>query len=191
MYHRWCHLNDPVNCNICNKTLQNKLYLQLHKRTHDDDKNYSCTFCGKIFSCQNKFSKHRRLHSSIFSCDYCDKTFARNDYLTKHKVACAMKQLKKDDIQKVVTCNVCNEIFENNASLRKHIVIHKPLPKCDMCEKTFKTKKILKEHKLLHLPMSSELSINTVQCNTCKKTFSSKKSIAVSDRLLERQIKKT
>ena len=52
-------------CDICDKRFGQKLYLKVHKRTHDTDKPLKCQICSKTFEKITVYKRHIRLHKNV------------------------------------------------------------------------------------------------------------------------------
>ena len=51
-------------CDICDKRFGQKLYLKVHKRTHDTDTPLKCQICSQTFEKITVYKKHIRLHKN-------------------------------------------------------------------------------------------------------------------------------
>ena len=51
-------------CDICDKRFGQKLYLKVHKRTHDTDTALKCQICSQTFEKITVYKKHIRLHKN-------------------------------------------------------------------------------------------------------------------------------
>ena len=51
-------------CDICDKRFGQKLYLKVHKRTHDTDAPLKCQICSETFEKIAVYKKHIRLHKN-------------------------------------------------------------------------------------------------------------------------------
>lgn len=53
----------------------------------DNDRNYECNFCGKLFTRSNTLSYHLKVHNDEkpYKCGSCDKAFREQYRLTKHQ----------------------------------------------------------------------------------------------------------
>lgn len=69
---------NKVLCDICGKAIF-KSSLELHKRSHSDDRPFPCDICGKTFTALIYLNDHRRRHTEkiSFFCDVCNKGFTR------------------------------------------------------------------------------------------------------------------
>ena len=52
-------------CDICDKRFGQKIYLKVHKRTHDADKPLQCHFCPETFGKISTYKKHITLHTKV------------------------------------------------------------------------------------------------------------------------------
>ena len=52
-------------CDICDKRFGQKIYLKVHKRTHDADKPLQCQFCPETFGKISTYKKHITLHTKV------------------------------------------------------------------------------------------------------------------------------
>ena len=52
-------------CDKCDKRFGQKIYLKVHKRTHDGDNPFECQFCSETFDKITDYKKHVKLHAQI------------------------------------------------------------------------------------------------------------------------------
>lgn len=64
----------------------------------DNERNYECNFCGKLFTRSNTLSYHLKVHNDEkpYKCGTCDKAFRERYRLTKHQRTHA-RDLEEDD----------------------------------------------------------------------------------------------
>nr|XP_023908576.1 transcription factor IIIA-like [Quercus suber]POF15483.1 transcription factor iiia [Quercus suber] len=126
------------------------------KRTKD----YVCELagCGKAFDRPVKLEIHRRTHTNErpYACgeDDCDKTFQRKEHLTRH-----IKDKHSDERPHICSYSVtnafgesvqCAKSFHTAAKLRRHVAAHeeKEQTKCSEpgCGKIFRRQETLQRH---------------------------------------------
>ena len=55
------HLNiRPYSCEVCEKRFFQKVHMQIHLKTHKEEKDHTCSLCGKSF----RLAHHLRRHSA-------------------------------------------------------------------------------------------------------------------------------
>ncbi|CRK27489.1 hypothetical protein BN1708_004381 [Verticillium longisporum] len=52
----------PIQCDICETTLERQEHLTRHLRIHTSERPFSCSVCGKAFSRQDVLSRHAAIH---------------------------------------------------------------------------------------------------------------------------------
>ena len=100
----------------CGKIFKKKRYMVNHQRAiHDGIKPYKCMECGKKFTNNANFRRHRRTHTGNkkFECTICKKRFTRFDGMRSHmRVHNEVKQFK---------CNHCGMEFRFRTNMIRHV----------------------------------------------------------------------
>ena len=94
---------------------------------------FTCEACGKGFTQQAAFSRHKNIHKKTeYKCDVCDKNFKTKPYLSQHK---------KTHFIITSKCNICNEEFSTRVALSNHLLqVHNytnPKFICKYCKISF------------------------------------------------------
>lgn len=140
------------DCDLCDKKFGKKSGLDRHFMTvHQKQKNFMCDLCDKAFGEKAQLKKHKRTHSNIDDstfcliccenfknirehyeknhqnlknvCQNCFKRFSRRQELEVHLKKCHRI------LQHLLFCDCCNKIFSNKLLLKRHLKIHKGIPK--------------------------------------------------------------
>ena len=88
-------------CNICEKILSTKQYLELHKEKckckKENIEEFKCEYCNKILSSKKYLESHMKKceiieEEKIFQCEFCKKILSTKQKLEYHKNICDKKQ---------------------------------------------------------------------------------------------------
>ncbi|KDQ84116.1 zinc finger protein OZF-like [Zootermopsis nevadensis] len=157
--------SKPINkktclCNICGKQVSSVQFKQ-HIRSHEQNFQHLCTYCGKKYLTKFRLTQHIRVHTGEkpFACNVCNKRFHEKSLLRSHQ----RRYLQQRPLQ----CTVCEKRFTNRSHLNTHLMVHtgeKPF-QCLVCGMEFRSNNHLKRHFKLH---SGEKSYT---CGVCGKAF--------------------
>eukprot|EP00794_Sanderia_malayensis_P016730 gene16732-18425_t len=114
-------------CSECSKTFTKKSLLDIHTRSHTNERPFKCKKenCGASFVSSYKLNRHMKNHSDVrpFSCtiDGCGAAFKRQDHLRKH--------ISQHDGKKPYSCPIegCSSKFTVGGSLKHHLHTHTKL----------------------------------------------------------------
>ena len=191
-------VENPVNCNLCNITINNEYALSIHQGSvHGFERPWGCSCCGKNFARHLELVNHKRIHSGDkpFQCDVCGarfnqkqnlRTHVRHIHLGERRYNCNICSMKfrrkrlldchmnsKHKFERPYTCKVCSATFVYPEHVRKHEQTHNEDKKhnCIECDKSFKSKASLDNHTACHRPSSN------YQCLSCPQYFLNKHSL--------------
>ncbi|XP_054920205.2 uncharacterized protein [Dermacentor andersoni] len=148
-------------CENCGKLLHLADRLDVHKRTHTDERPYKGQLCEKSFRYPNSVDIHIRAHTGEkpYTCERCGKSFRRSNYLAAHK--------RLHTGEKLHSCRTCGKSFVWMTRLHRHQLTHtdeRPHV-CRKCCQSFKAKGDLKRHLKLYC------SEGAFVCETCDESF--------------------
>ncbi len=97
----------------------------------EEDRDFSCHNCGKVFSYEKSFTKHVQRCQNLdfysdgqrgsrfvgrYKCPHCESFFSRLDYLENH-----IKRIHPPDAQALFfSCGICSSAFPTRVELREH-----------------------------------------------------------------------
>lgn len=166
--HRLMHTNGgkkerPFACEMCDKRYSRKVDLNMHQRSHSNDKRYKCPHCGETFLHWSTRKNHiARIHTGEkpFTCEVCGKKFSESSHYYPH--------IRRHAGVTNYACELCDRKFVTVSCKQIHMLTHtdaKNFP-CDVCGKSFKSPKTLRFHvRTLH-----DQEKNYV-CPVCKRAF--------------------
>ncbi|XP_034535228.1 zinc finger protein 502-like isoform X3 [Notolabrus celidotus] len=133
-------------CDVCCKMFLTSKQLQIHMRTHTNEKPYHCGECGKGFTTKGPLTVHMRVHTgeTPYRCPDCGWSFKRKVHLDNHMTV--------HSGLKPFVCGICGKACARKKYLKVHMRTHngeRPY-KCVLCDKAFTQGHCLKTHMKSH-----------------------------------------
>ncbi|RZF34556.1 hypothetical protein LSTR_LSTR017618 [Laodelphax striatellus] len=121
--HMWVHgprSSMPFKCDVksCKASFVRESDLQDHLRSHKNQRQYSCNYCGRQFLRRFSCLRHTREHEQVkkHECKVCGKKFHRSYYLTEH--------MRTHTGLKPFTCHICSKQTATKTNHNKHMKTH-------------------------------------------------------------------
>ncbi|XP_051174360.1 uncharacterized protein LOC127290035 [Leptopilina boulardi] len=156
------------------ETLRNpeELYRMDGEEIHVDDNveqitvnnqmNYACRLCQKIYERRDKCTVHVKTHLGIkqYHCIVCQAKFVCKSDVMKH-IRCSHTNPRP------ILCPKCPKRFRSKFDLAEHTNVHKGIKpyRCSDCDQTYHHKVSLQMHVKSHLPPQN------LACEYCGKVF--------------------
>ena len=175
----------PYICQFPGCTKRYSIYsrFQVHMRTHEGKKPFTCQICNKSFNEKGNLKTHLRFHSELrpFKCSMCSKCYKTNGHLKDHI------EIQHNKIKKYA-CQICDKKFGRISTLKAHIRTHtgEKNYKCKMegCDKYFAEKGNMEIHYKRHLKKMNQLDELNAKSN--KKIYGQKKiEIGLEEKIKE------
>ncbi|XP_074921992.1 uncharacterized protein LOC116832685 isoform X3 [Chelonoidis abingdonii] len=167
--HQKTHSDEKrYGCAECGKSYRQNSHLRRHQKSHTGEKPYVCADCGNSFGRKSTLSKHLRTHKEEkpYSCTDCGKSFRESSYLALHK--------RIHTGEKPYQCPDCDKSFRLKGDLSSHCRTHtgeKP-HKCTECGQGFRQRSTLTKHLRTHT------GERPYKCPHCEKNFRQKFSLS-------------
>ncbi|TMW44381.1 hypothetical protein DOY81_010538, partial [Sarcophaga bullata] len=111
----------PRMCSICSKILHNKYAVQMHEKTHIEnrERKETCTVCGlKFFDKRNLYSHmqiHKENREKRHKCEFCSKAFYDKGGLNIHR---------RIHLGQMIPCTLCSKQYFRQIDLDRHMSSH-------------------------------------------------------------------
>lgn len=152
-------------CDICGKGFYVKYKLNVHVKSHSNQKCFKCSICFDSFTDASACERHVKLHNDStvnkFKCPQCPSYLISEDSLKNHIFL-------RHTEAKTFSCDFCQKLFSCKSRCNDHIKLtHHQVRNhvCDLCGKAFSSKPILRVH------VNSHNGIKAFECHICNRTF--------------------
>lgn len=105
------------SCNICEKKFRLAASLENHLKTHDEVRDFHCTFCKQSFRKANYLRLHIdgvHLNKRPNKCDQCDAAYLVSNDLRRHK-------LQRHSTERPFECYYCGKRYALISMLKVHL----------------------------------------------------------------------
>ncbi|XP_073540566.1 uncharacterized protein [Phyllobates terribilis] len=144
----------------CLKAYNNTAQLNLHLKSHQNQKTFTCSECGEHFSKKSELVTHRsvQMGEKTFACPECGEQFANCANVIAHQathkppISMGTDPLLAQKDETSVLCSDCGMTFKSGKDFTDHQKSHKQgkLYICPVCGKGFTTRGHLSNHSRIH-----------------------------------------
>lgn len=168
-----CHSLRLYICDMCGQEFlkRNDLSAHLDEHVANEEGDFQCDVCNRIFSNLRLYRVHKRMHYpqvKNWTCDQCGKRYLSRNMLEEH--------MNTHTGIRPYACNLCGKDFASKYTFKAHEKTHTERPRpfaCDKCPKTFLTQQNLIQHDRTHS------GVRNYVCQTCGKSFGSSRNLEV------------
>lgn len=159
-------------CDICGAVFRKRTEMSLHLDEHvaNEQGDFQCEVCNRIFSNLRLFRIHKRMHypsTKLHTCETCGKRYSSRNLLEEH--------INTHTGARPYVCQ-CGKSFASKYTYKAHVKIHESRPRpyaCTECDKTFLTSQNLTQHLRTHSEVKNFI------CKQCGKGFGTARNLEV------------
>ncbi|XP_046602152.1 zinc finger protein 300 isoform X1 [Neodiprion pinetum] len=160
-------------CDICSMEFRKRNELSVHLDDHvaNEEGDFQCEVCNRIFSNLRLFRIHKRIHypqSKSWPCETCGKRYSSRNLLEEH--------INTHTGVRPYVCETCGKDFASKYTYKAHVKTHEVRPRpfeCSQCSKSFLSQQNLTQHERTHN------GVKEYVCHQCGKAFGSPHNLEV------------
>lgn len=160
-------------CDICSVEFRKRNELSVHLDDHvaNEEGDFQCEVCNRIFSNLRLFRIHKRIHypqAKSWPCETCGKRYSSRNLLEEH--------INTHTGVRPYVCETCGKDFASKYTYKAHVKTHEVRPRpfeCSQCNKSFLSQQNLNQHERTHN------GIKEYVCHQCGKAFGSPHNLEV------------
>ncbi|XP_060535183.1 zinc finger protein 37-like [Cylas formicarius] len=160
-------------CDVCGQDFSKRNLLSAHLDEHveNEEGDFQCEVCNRIFNNLRLFRIHRRMHypqNKAWTCETCGKRYSSKNLLEEH--------VNTHLGLRPYICQVCGKDFSSKYTFKAHEKTHEMRPrpfKCSQCPKSFLSQQNLQQHERTHS------GVKEFTCHLCSKQFGSAHNLEV------------